>query len=148
MKKHGMSNWGLNRHPLYWAWQGMIQRCTNPNHKNWKQYGARGITVCARWKNSFTDFLEDMPGWLPGLTIHRKSDGNYGPGECCWATMKEQNNHSRHNRIVTINEETMSVTKWCERTGVRAGLALLRINRGWPPEEAVTKPKLRSRYSR
>lgn len=135
-------------HPLYFVWQGMIQRCTNPNHKTWRQYGGRGVQVCIRWRNSFEDFVEDMPGWSPGLTIHRKNDGNYEPGECCWATMEEQNNHSRHNRLATINGVTMNITQWCKKLSIRAGIVITRIHRGWPVEEAITTPVLRHRYER
>lgn len=68
----------------------MLSRCGNPNVKSFKDYGARGIKVCARWKK-FAGFLADMGNPPDGLTLERKNnDGNYDPKNCKWATWKEQ----------------------------------------------------------
>ena len=82
----------------------MRQRCLNPKHEKYRYYGGRGITVCERWK-SFTNFMADMGEAPPGLTIERiNNDGNYEPGNCKWATMKEQRNNQRPKRVVMGNE--------------------------------------------
>lgn len=88
---------GMHTSPEYHAWDHMIQRCTNPNNKNYADYGGRGITVCARWLFSFENFLADMgvkPA--PHLTLERVDNSlGYFASNCKWASMKEQSNNRR-----------------------------------------------------
>jgi hypothetical protein len=102
--KHGHKR-TRSRHRLYYTWQGMIQRCTNPKNRAYRWYGGKGIEVCPRWRNSFTAFLEDMEhGWRDGLTLERKDNSKgYSSENVVWATWDEQRKTmSRHRKSSDI----------------------------------------------
>lgn len=87
------------KHPLYMTWLGMKQRCHNPKSRNFKWYGARGIAVCRRWRESFLAFVGDVGPRPGGTTIDRINvDGNYEPGNVRWATALQQNRNRTNSR--------------------------------------------------
>lgn len=83
---------GLHKHKLYAIYQGMKQRCYNPNSQRYKYYGSSGIAVCADWLSNFTNFYEWAihNGWQEGLSIDRiDSAEDYCPENCEWVTVSE-----------------------------------------------------------
>jgi hypothetical protein len=93
--KHGQATnaRGNNPSPEYRAWASMINRCERPTYRGFHRYGGRGITICDRWRSSFESFFEDMgkrPSGDHSLDRFPNNDGNYEPGNCRWATRKEQ----------------------------------------------------------
>jgi len=98
----------------YSLWLGMKQRCTNPKHKNYENYGGRGITVCEKWSESFEAFLKDM-GERPseGLTLERMdNDKPYEPGNVRWATRLEQAQNRRSSKTYTVDGVAKTIGEW------------------------------------
>lgn len=99
LPSRGSPKIGMEKRAEYLCWWNMLDRCLNPNSRMFKYYGARGITVCLRWR-TFAAFFNDM-GHRPSPkhSIDRKNnDGNYEPSNCRWATKKEQMNNTRRNK--------------------------------------------------
>lgn len=121
------------------SWVSMIGRCADPKRKN---YGAKGISVCDRWK-TFENFLADM-GERPsiGYTLDRfpNKNGDYEPGNVRWATPSQQSRNTSQNRLITANGRTLLLIQWSEETGIKPDTIAARIGYGWTPEEAVSKP--------
>ena len=118
------------------AWRDAIQRCHNPGNASYKDYGARGISVCARW-DDFEAFFADMGERPAGLTLDRiDNDGDYGPDNCRWATIHTQANNKQSNRRITIGKETKTLQEWCSIFGVEHSKVRYRLSHGWPAKEA------------
>lgn len=97
----------------------MLRRCYTPTNRDYRNYGARGISVCERWK-SFALFLEDMGEAPEGMTLERiDNNGHYEPGNCRWATRKEQARNLRKNIVVEFRGESLPLISWCEKLGLR-----------------------------
>jgi hypothetical protein len=120
----------------------MIQRATNKKQARSRDYANRGITICQRWRDSFEAFLADMgecPSEKHSIDRHPNNDGNYEPGNCRWATAKEQGRNTRTNHFVTHNGRTMVVADWAIELGLSYATMLYRF-KNWTVERAITEP--------
>lgn len=130
------------RRKLYGVWCAMISRCEHPKNKQYKDYGARGITVCERW-HKFENFLSDMWPRPTGMTLERiDNKRGYGPDNCRWATRKEQNSNKRNCfYFVVENGEKVTFKEYCRRNGLNYYAILRRVrDRGWPLDLALHIP--------
>lgn len=141
-KSCGCINHGLSHTRLFTIWASMKDRCYNKSHNQYKNYGARGITVCDEWRKTFLSFYSWAlnNGYTDELSIDRiNNDKGYCPDNCRWATMKEQQNNKRTNRVITYCGKTQTLTQWAEEIGVNRNTLLYRLKRGWTIERALSK---------
>ena len=116
---------------LYCIWSKMRQRCLKPYCEAYKDYGGRGITICKEWEdfNNFRDWALSN-GYRDDLTIDRiDNDGNYEPSNCRWATMLQQQNNKRNNRLLTYNGITMTFSDWARELGIENSTLYQRLER-------------------
>jgi hypothetical protein len=89
---------GMYKTPTYNSWRAMLARCTSKSHRQYMDYGGRGITFCREW-STFEGFFADMGTRPEGKTLDRTDpDGNYEKANCRWATRLEQNQNKRSSK--------------------------------------------------
>lgn len=130
-KKHGHAPCGKPASKTYHSWMAMRNRCGTPGFIGYENYGGKGVKVCDRWRDSFLNFLSDMGERPEGKTLDRYPDknGDYEPGNCRWATYKEQSNNKSSNRIITVNGEPLPLAEWAKRANVTRGAIYQRVKR-------------------
>lgn len=133
---HGMS---LTR--VYGIWASMKYRCENPKSSRFKDYGGRGIKVCERWQ-SFENFFADMGHPPTGMSIDRQeNNGDYEPGNCRWATRKQQQRNTRRSPLFTHRGQQMTLREWADTLGLPFYILRHRVLRaGWDIDRALTEP--------
>ncbi len=138
----GRKTHGKHKTPIYMVWQSMISRCECKKSHSYKTHGGRGITVCARWRESFENFLADVGDRPEGMQLDRFPDnnGNYEPGNVRWATPSQNNRNRRDNRKIACNGVEKLLCEWAEETGLDVVTILSRLKRGWSPEESLMTP--------
>ena len=120
------------------SWWHAKDRCYNPADKAFPAYGARGITMCDRWRTDFGAFRQDMGPCPTGFSLDRiDNDGPYAPDNCRWASPRTQSNNTRRNRWLMVKGERMTATQAARRYAVNIKTVNTRLGRGWSPEDAV-----------
>ncbi len=133
----------------YNIWKGIKTRCLNPSHGDYKNYGAKGITISDEWAKDFNQFYTDM-GQSPekNSTVERiDNTKGYCKDNCKWATYREQSRNRISNRQLTYNGKTQCITDWDKEMGFKQGVIGKRLKRGWSLDFAMTKPE-NYRFSR
>lgn len=140
---------GLSKTRLYSIFQGMKNRCYNPNEPAYKNYGLKGINICPEWLNNFKTFYNWalLNGYNDNLTIERIDNSKgYYEDNCRWIPLGEQTKNTSYNLRITYLGKTQCLAKWCEELGLNKSLTQRRLKRdGWSFERAfTTKEPLKS----
>lgn len=141
-QKRPRTTHGMSYAPEFAAWRKAKDRCFNPRCPTYRLYGARGITVCDRWRESFEAFFADM-GPRPSAkhSLDRiNNDGPYSPENCRWATQRQQVLNQRNARLLTFNGETLPLSLWAERANLSRVLLSQRLCNGWDMARALSTP--------
>lgn len=139
MKTHGHSR-GREGLPtsIFASWRSMKQRCLNPTHHQFHNYGGRGVQLCERWQ-SFENFLADMGERPEGTTLDRIDiDGNYEPANCRWADVETQRNNCRNSKIIEFAGKRLGVSQWARELGIRRETIWARIRAGCSVQETLS----------
>lgn len=127
---------GMSKHPAYFVWRDMRDRCLLPSHHAWHNYGGRGITVCDAWLASFEAFWADMgPTYRTGLSLERIDNmAGYSPGNCRWATAQEQ----AENRRTSLPVNMLALSR---ETGIPQSTLLWRWHRNQSMTSSTPDPE-------
>ena len=135
-------------------YNGMKYRCYCPSYKGYKNYGARGITVCREWldrerihtyahNNPTKGFLAFQEwalanGYSDNLTLDRiDNNKGYSPENCRWVTAKVQNNNRRNNLLIKYKNKEQTLKQWCNELNLNYNKMFQRLQRlHWSVEEA------------
>lgn len=147
------SSHGRSKHSAYMAWAAMMARCYNEKCKHFKNYGGRGISVCAELliPEMFCKEMGEKP--FKKATIDRiNNDEGYFCGKCAeckaagrsknvrWADTKIQSRNKRNSRILSFAGKNMIPADWAKKLGISMGTIVSRIRLGWSVSEALSTP--------
>jgi len=136
---HGRANSRVKGYAdrTYGIWQAFKDRCNNPNRKDYKYYGGKGVTYDPAWE-SFENFLADMGEAPKGLTLDR-IDGNkgYSKSNCRWATRNQQTYNSIRVKWLEIDGVSKSISDWIREAGIARTTFYKRLKKGYTEKEAL-----------
>lgn len=133
---------GKTGSPAHNCWKRIRQCCLNPDCHKYHLYGGRGITVCDRWRDSFEAFYADMgdPPTAQHSIDRKDNNGPYSPGNCRWATRKEQANNTRLNHFLPLNNQLKTISQWADVIGIHQDTLWARLHNGWSITKTLTTP--------
>lgn len=148
-QQYGSVTHGMTHTSIYHTWNKMRQRCQNPNHDRFADYGGRGIRVCDTWSNSFEafhDYVSRLSHFNEsGRSLDRiNNDGNYEPGNVRWATRVQQNRNTRQVLQITFDGKTQGVAEWANEYGLDRKRLYKRLWNGWDIKRALMQPVRKS----
>jgi hypothetical protein len=128
-RKHGHTSGGKGTREFN-AWRAMLDRCRRPKCKEFKWYGARGISVCEQWK-LFPNFLADMGPCPDGMTLDRiDNDWHYLPANCRWISQRENCNNKRNNVWTEVDGQRMTASQAAALLGLPTYTMYRRLRAG------------------
>lgn len=133
----------FSKDPIKIVFKGMKQRCYNPKTTYYKNYGAKGITICDKWLNNPILFYEwaYQNGYKKGMSIERKNvNEGYNPNNCCFIPLVEQSKNRSISHMFTINGITKCLADWCKDYNINYTTVVARIKKGMPYEKALSLP--------
>jgi len=149
--KHGLAN-----NPIYSTWVGMVGRCCSPKDRYYVHYGAVGVKICKRLRESPSGLMKTLgprPNDRPTLDRYPVHNGNYTCGGCAecrrngwkknirWASHREQMlNRGSTNRVLSAFGRTLALSQWRDLSGIGWMTLYGRIRAGWEPERVVSTP--------
>lgn len=140
--KHGKSKSKI--HAIYFS---MIGRCYNKNNHKFKNYGARGIEVCASW-HDFENFYKDMGDPPNGKTLGRiDNNKGYTPSNCRWETHFQQANNRSNNLFIYYRGCKQTLQQWSNALGIQRETLRARLIRGWSVKKAIETPVREGAYN-
>lgn len=137
---------GMSRSKLYKKWTDIKMRCYNPQNRNFKNYGERGIKMCEKWKNDFSSFAiwamqngYDDSAPRGKYTIDRIDvNGDYTPENCRLVNIQTQERNKRNTFYAEYHGFQIPIAELCAELNIPSQTVYNRIVRGWTFEMAVT----------
>lgn len=138
---------GMTGTPEYNTWKQMIKRCYNKKARNYRWYGAVGISVCDSWRTDFLAFFNHVgqkPYKAHSIDRYPNRNGNYDPGNVRWATQDQQVDNRDVVVFIEHNGMSMTATQWAKHYGISAQSIRYRYKRGLPMEEVFSVVNLKT----
>ena len=130
-KDHKNATHGMRNTSEYVIWAGMKKRCLNPKNKDYARYGAKGITICKEWVDSFEQFYKDMGNKPEGFSIERiDNTKGYFPENCKWADRSTQQRNKSNSLWIEWKGQIKHIMEVAQELGISKGAAHLRYKRG------------------